>query len=126
MQKEIDANSLFLSSALSCLIPLASVLLTFRIWGMAILSLTALVQLQSTGRDQFCGNSCGCAFAEASAVCKEEMGRVRNTGLMAHKTQSMMAEVYDQHYVNSAAVAWGHLLPLEALPGLVFYPSSSN
>ena len=86
MQKEIGTNSLFLSSALNSLIPLASVLLTFRILGMGILSPTASVQLQSTRRDRFCGNSCGCGFAEAAAVCREEMGRVRNIGLTAHKT----------------------------------------
>lgn len=106
--------------------PLASVLLTFRILGMGVLSLAASVQLQSTGRDRFYGNSCGRGFAEAGAVCREEMGRIRNIGLMAHKTQSIRTEVYDQHYANSAAVAQGHLLQVEALPGLISYPSSSN
>jgi len=105
VQKGIDTNSLFLSLPLNSLIPLVSVLFTLRILGIEILSLTASVQLQCTRRHQFCGNGCGCRFAEAAAVCREEMGRLRNTGLMAHKTQSIRVEVYDQRYVNSAAIA---------------------
>lgn len=126
MQKEIGANSLLLSSALYSLIPLATVLLTFRIWGMGIPSVTASVQLQSTRRDPFCGNSCGCGFSEAAAVCREEMGRVGIIGLKAHKTQSLRADIYDQHYVNSTAIIWGHSLQVEAFPGLISYPSSSS
>lgn len=43
------------------------------------------------------------------------MGRVGNTGLTVHKTQSIRAEVYDQHFANSAARALGNLLQVEAL-----------
>lgn len=82
---------------------------------MGILSLTALMTLQSSRKYQFCCNSCECGFAEAAAGCRDEMGRVGNTGLTVHKTQSIRAEVYDQHFANSAARALGNLLQVEAL-----------